>query len=214
MKIKIFIALFFVFIGGIISYFYFSYFHFSYFYFSYDRDYYFAWEIIDDKYKNNLKDEFSFSFLKVYKIILYKYRYNTYIPCIESKLYENGIPSDFKYLAIVESSLDNRALSNKWALWIRQFMPETWKDFWLEIDDSIDERLDFYKSTDAAIYYLKELYEQFWSWPLVAASYNRWETAIQKALEEQGVDNYYDLDLNEETGRFVYKIIWVKDIFE
>lgn len=185
----------------------------KYFYF-FDKDYFFSWEKIEKQYFDKLEKEFSFSPQKLYKVYIYKVRYKKYIPYVEKKLKENSIPLDFKYLPIVESSLDPKALSNKWALWLWQFMPETWKRFWLKINDDIDERLDFVKSTDAAIKYIKFLYEKFWNWTLVAAAYNRWENWLFSALESQKKSNYHDLELNSETWRYVYKMIWVKSLFE
>jgi hypothetical protein len=89
-------------------------------------------------------------------------------------------------------------------------MPETGKRFWLKIDDYVDERYNFEKSTDAAIKYLNIIYKDLKNRTLVAASYNRWENAIKQVLIDQNTDNYYDLYLNEETWRYVFKILAVK----
>lgn len=191
-----------------------AYFYYSFFYFSFNKDYNFAWENVPKNYKEILKKEYEFSFTKLYKIFIYKYRYKKYIPYIEKKLLENNLPLDLKYIPILESSLKIDALSDKWALGLWQFMPETWKWYGLIVNESIDERIDFFKSTDAWIEYIKYLYNKFWDWWLVLASYNRWENAIIKAMGNQWVDNYFDLELNDETSRYFYKIVWIKDIFE
>lgn len=177
----------------------------------------FAWEEmpIDSKHFSN-KEKFDREFIvtsnTLYQFFLYIKRYPLYIPYIETKLRENKIPDDFKYLIIVESALRNDIISIAWAGWIWQFMPETGKLYWLQIDEYVDERYNFEKSTDAAIAYLKKIYEDLGNWTLVAASYNRWENAIKKAMKTQNVDSYYDLYLNEETWRYVFKILAVKYI--
>lgn len=177
----------------------------------------FAWEEmpIDSKHFSN-KEKFDREFIvtsnTLYQFFLYIKRYPLYIPYIETKLAENKIPDDFKYLVIVESALRNDVISSAWAGWIWQFMPETGKSYWLQINEFVDERYNFEKSTDAAIAYIKTIYKDLANRTLVAASYNRWENAIKKALEDQNVNSYYDLYLNEETWRYVFKILAVKYI--
>lgn len=179
----------------------------------------FAWEemLTDSKHFSN-KEKFDREFIvtsnTLYQFYLYIKRYPLYIPYIEKKLKEAKIPDDFKYLVIVESALKNDVISSAWAWWIWQFMPETAKSYWLKIDDFVDERYNFEKSTDAAIRYLSNIYKDLWNRTLVAASYNRWENAIKKALIDQNTDNYYDLYLNEETWRYVFKILAVKYIIK
>lgn len=172
---------------------------------------------MDDKHFSN-KEKFDKEFLitsyNFYQLFLYIKRYDLYIPYIEEKLKENNIPDDFKYLAIAESGLRNDALSSASAAGIWQFIPETWDRFGLQIDDYVDERYNFEASTDAAMDYFKVLYNKFNDRTLVAASYNRWENGIQKALDNQWVDNYYDLYLNEETSRYVFRILAIKYIFK
>lgn len=179
----------------------------------------FAWEemLVDSNHFSN-KEKFDREFIvtsnTLYQFYLYIKRYPLYIPYIEKKLAENKVPDDFKYLVIVESALRNDVISSAGAWWIWQFMPETAKWFGLNIDDYVDERYNFEKSTDAAIKYLNNIYKDLWNWTLVAASYNRWENAIKKALIDQNTDNYYDLYLNEETWRYVFKILAVKYIIK
>jgi len=179
----------------------------------------FAWEVVPvDKWHFFIRERFDKEFIvssnTLYQFYLYVKRYPLYIPYIEKKLKENNIPDDFKYLAIAESALKNDVISSAWATWIWQFMPETAKQYWLIVNDEVDERYNFEKSTDSAILYFKALYKIFWDRTLVAASYNRWESAIKKALTAQTVESYYDLYLNEETSRYVFRILAIKYILK
>ncbi len=177
----------------------------------------FAWEKtpFDDSHyfnKEKLIRELNITRYNTYQTILYHKREQLYFPIIEKKLKDAWVPDDFKYLAVAESALKNDALSdaNAWGIW--QFIPETGKRFWLKIDDKIDERYNFEKETDAAVAYFLKLYRDFWDWTLVAAAYNRWENGIQRALTDQKVKSYYDLYLNDETSRYVFRIIAIKYI--
>ncbi len=138
---------------------------------------------------------------------------NRWFPVIEPILKKNNIPDDFKYLAIIESGLEN-VVSPAGARGFWQFMTATGKSYKLQISKEIDERYNVEKSTQAACEYLNESYEKFGNWTLVAASYNRGRGGINKSLNTQKVDNYYDLSLNSETGRYVYRILAIKTIFE
>lgn len=172
---------------------------------------------VDSKHFSN-KDKFDKEFIvtsnTMYQFYLYVKRYPTYIPYIEEKLKEAWVPDDFKYLAIVESALRNDVISSAWAAWIWQFMPETAKQYWLIVNEFVDERYNFEKSTNAAIKYISNIHNDIKDWTLTAASYNRWENAIKKALKNQNVNSYYDLYLNEETSRYVFKILAVKYIMQ
>ncbi len=143
------------------------------------------------------------------KAILILKRSNKYFPIIEKYLEEHEIPNDFKYLAIAESALEN-ATSPAGAKGFWQFMPKTGKAYGLEINDLIDERYNLEKSTEAACKYLKKLYNQFGSWTLAAAAYNMGPYALEKQIKKQKVENYYDLKLNNETSRYVFRIIGYK----
>jgi len=132
---------------------------------------------------------------------------------IEPILKEYGIPDDFKYLAVIESGLVN-ATSPSGAKGVWQFMSSTAPEYGLNINRDIDERLDIEKSTHAACKYLNKAYAKFESWTLAAASYNMGMSGVQRELNEQKVDSYYDLRLNSETARYVYRIIAVKHIFQ
>lgn len=136
-------------------------------------------------------------------------RANRYFPVIEPILKEYGIPEDFKYLPVIESDLMN-VVSPSGAVGIWQFLHGTAKDYGLEIRNDVDERYHIEKATRAACSFLKDSYDKFEDWTLVAASYNAGRRRILESLEEQHVDNYYDLYLNAETARYVYRIIAAK----
>ncbi|WCM42328.1 lytic transglycosylase domain-containing protein [Flavobacterium sp. CBA20B-1] len=138
-------------------------------------------------------------------------RANRYFPEIEPILKRNGIPSDFKYLCVIESALTN-ATSSAGAKGFWQFMPETAREYNLEISSTVDERYDVIKATEAACVYLKRAYAKFGNWTLVAASYNRGMAGVERQLTAQGVTDYYDLYLNEETSRYVFRILALKEI--
>ena len=138
-------------------------------------------------------------------------RANKVFPVIEPILAKYGVPDDFKYLAVIESSLVN-AVSPAGARGVWQFMPATAKEKGMEVSDEVDERYHLEKSTEAACKYLLRAKEKFGSWTLAAASYNGGMNGITKKMEEQGVDNYYDLLLTEETSRYVFRILALKEI--
>ncbi len=132
---------------------------------------------------------------------------------IEPILAKYGVPDDFKYLAVIESSLVN-AVSPAGARGVWQFMPATAKEKGMEVSDEVDERYHLEKSTEAACKYLLVAKEKFGSWTLAAASYNGGMNGISKKMEEQQVDNYYDLLLTEETSRYVFRILALKEIMK
>ncbi len=179
----------------------------------------FAWETVpfDQKHFFNQEKfdrELAITQLDIPQFVMIHKRELQYLPYITKQLRESGIPEDFKYLAIAESALRNVAYSSAWAAGIRQFIPSTAKKYGLTIDAERDERLDFEKSTDAAIAYLKDLYEYFGDWTLVAAAYNRWENGLQRDINRQHTSWYYDLWLNTETSRYVFRILAIKELME
>lgn len=179
----------------------------------------FAGEKLPDFEENYfIKERFDKEFLNtsynLYQFFLYVKRLPLYMWYIEEKLDEYNIPEDFKYLPIAESALRNDVVSTAWAGWIWQFMPDTAREYGLIVNDDIDERYHFEKATDAAVKYLDYLHWLFGNRTLAAASYNRWQNGIKKALEDQKVDNYYDLYLNEETSRYVFRILAIKYVLE
>ena len=146
--------------------------------------------------------------------LLYFKRANRYFPMIEPILKENGIPDDFKYLCVIESNLDTRALSPAKAAGLWQFMEATGKNYGLEITTEVDERYHIEKSTRAACKYLKEAYGRYSNWVDVAASYNAGMGRISSSMKEQLVDSAFDLLLVSETSRYVFRIMAIKEIFE
>jgi len=138
-------------------------------------------------------------------------RAHRWFPVIESILKKNGIPDDFKYLAVIESGLTN-AVSPAEATGYWQFLKETGKSYGLEINSEVDERYHVEKATEAACAYLTDAYMKYGSWSLVAASYNMGMGGVNKQLTQQKVDSYWDLLLNQETGRYVYRILAVKEV--
>lgn len=140
-------------------------------------------------------------------------RANRAFPVIEPILQRYGVPDDFKYLAVIESGLVN-AVSPAGARGVWQFMPETGKERGLEVNDLVDERYHLEKSTEAACKYLLDAKAKFGSWTLAAASYNGGFNGVNKQITFQGVDNYYDLLLTEETSRYVFRILALKEIMK
>ncbi|MBK5277839.1 MAG: lytic transglycosylase domain-containing protein [Bacteroidia bacterium] len=140
-------------------------------------------------------------------------RANRWLPQIDSILERNDIPVDFKYLPLIESALIND-VSPKNAVGFWQILKTSGKEFGLEITKEVDERYDPLKSTQAACKYIKKAYKKFGNWTLVAASYNRGVGGIERAAKNQKVDNYYDLFLNDETSRYVFRILAIKEIAE
>ncbi|PKP24391.1 MAG: murein transglycosylase [Bacteroidetes bacterium HGW-Bacteroidetes-2] len=143
-------------------------------------------------------------------LLMFK-RANKVFPVIEPILEKYGIPDDFKYLAVIESGLLN-VVSPAGARGIWQIMPATAKEFGLEVNENVDERYDLEKATEAACKYILASKRKFGTWTEAAAAYNAGNTGISRRLGEQSVENYYDLLLGEETGRYVFRILALKEI--
>lgn len=140
-------------------------------------------------------------------------RANKFFPIIEPILKKNNIPDDFKYLALIESGLQN-VVSPAGAAGFWQFMKGTGKEFGLEISNEIDERYHLEKATQAACEYLQNAKNDMGNWTLAAASYNAGKAGIRSQIERQKVNNYYDLHLNSETSRYVFRILAIKEIMK
>ena len=151
------------------------------------------------------------TFMHSSSIMMFK-RANRWFPVIEPILKKNGIPDDFKFLALAESNLVN-VVSPAGAEGYWQFIKATGMKYGLEINDNVDERYNMEKATQAACDYFKDAYKDFNSWTLVAASYNRGIDGVDRALENQNVSNYYDLYLNAEPSRYVFRIIAIKEVY-
>lgn len=136
-----------------------------------------------------------------------------WFPIIEPILAAYGIPNDFKYVPLVESGLQG-GTSPKGASGFWQFMPGTARTYGLKVNSKVDERKNLKKSTIAACRYIKELYNIFDSWTLVAAAYNVGDVHMKRQINRQNQDNYFKMKLNRETGGYVYKLISMKEIME
>lgn len=136
-----------------------------------------------------------------------------YFPVIEQILAEEGMPDDFKYLAVAESTLRN-VTSTAGAKGVWQFMKPTAIQYGLEVNDEIDERYHLEKATRAACTYLKSLKAQYGSWLLACAAYNEGAGRLTRELGEQRAKSYFDLNLNEETSRYVFRIMAIKEIMQ
>ena len=137
-----------------------------------------------------------------------------YFSVIEPILKEKGVPDDFKYLAVAESSFNPRAVSSANAVGLWQFLKTTAQQYGLIVNNEVDERYNVKKSTYAACDYLLNSYKKFGNWSMVAASYNAGLTGISRQVERQKTESYYDLLFGEETSRYVYRIIALKLIME
>ncbi|MDH5744949.1 MAG: transglycosylase SLT domain-containing protein [Candidatus Aminicenantes bacterium] len=144
------------------------------------------------------------------QVMLWRKRSSRYFPYIEKRLAEEGLPEDLKYLPVIESDLKQHARSSVGATGPWQFMKSTARKMGLRVDGVIDERYDFYRSTDAAIKYLKRLNQSFDSWTLSIAAYNLGMTRIRSEMKRQTINDYYYLELPEETERYVFRAIAAK----
>ena len=139
-------------------------------------------------------------------------RANKYFPIIEPMLEEYGLPDDFKYLAVAESALqNNRSPAGAAGFW--HFLKGTGREYGLEINDYVDERYNLELATKVASEYLKASKKRFGSWTMAAAAYNAGNGGIQKQVNRQkSTNNYYDLLLNDETSRYIFRILAFKEI--
>ena len=155
----------------------------------------------------------AFTYMHATTLITIK-RANRYFPVVDPILKANGIPEDFKYLMTIESSLNIRALSASNAAGFWQLLPETAQQFGLEVNDNVDERYNIEKATVAACDYFKQAYRKYGDWVTVAASYNAGQGRISTELEKQMESHAFDLWLNEETSRYIFRLLAIKEVFE
>lgn len=134
-----------------------------------------------------------------------------FFPTIEKILKENNMPDDLKYLAVAESDLTN-AGSSAGAKGFWQFMKGTAPEYGLEVNDEVDERFHLEKATVAACQYLRKYKERFGSWAFAAAAYNEGAGRLSSDIAQQRADNYYDMNHNDETSRYVFRIVAIKEI--
>jgi len=145
------------------------------------------------------------------EMILYLKRQKEVFNVVEPILAKNNVPDDFKYLMVAESGLVN-VVSPAKAEGYWQFLKNTAKEYGLEVNDEVDERYNLEKSTEAACLYLLDSYKQFGTWTLTAASYNVGRARIKKEINRQKMTSFYDLRLNPETARYLYRITAYKII--
>jgi hypothetical protein len=155
----------------------------------------------------------SFTYFHSTTLLLFK-RANRIFPVIEPILKREGVPDDIKYLAVIESSLDPRAVSPARASGLWQFMSGTAQQFGLEVSPEVDERYHIEKSTVAACRYLKDAYRKLGSWSAAALSYNGGQARITSEITKQQTDKALDLWLVEETTRYYFRMLAIKTLFE
>jgi hypothetical protein len=161
-----------------------------------------------------LDREFIIAVLDRAQVVLWLKRSGRYFPYIEAKLAEAGLPDDLKYVAVAESALLTDIRSRKGAVGLWQFVSRTGRRYGLKKSYLIDQRLDYERSTEAAIRYLKRLHEKFGSWTLAMAAYNCGETTLKRAIRKQNVNDFYRLHLPPETERYIFRIAAIKIIME
>lgn len=137
-----------------------------------------------------------------------------YFAVIEPILKRYAIPDDFKYLCMAESGLNPNIMSSAKAAGLWQFMSSAAKDFGVETGENVDMRYDVETATQAAARYFLRSYKEYGNWTMVAASYNLGLSGVSRRAHAQGVSNYYDMFLPEETMRYVYRILSMKIVGE
>lgn len=160
--------------------------------------------------RERMERELLFSLDNQDDVILWLKRANRYFPHIENVLKKNSLPDDLKYITIAESALRPHAASGKGAVGYWQFIEGTGFRYGMEISSSIDDRRNFFTSTDAALAYLRDLYAMFGSWTLAAAAYNMGEEGLKTEILLQKANNFYHLHLPQETQRYIFRILSAK----
>ncbi len=170
---------------------------------------------LDDFYiREAWEKEFLVALSRDYQNILYLKRAPKFFPTIESELAARGLPDDLKYLAVAESALKETSTSSAGAAGVWQFIPATGERFGLTVNDEVDERRHFKKATNSALDYLDYLNRKFDNWTLAAAAYNMGENGLARRIEDQGVNEYYELYLHSETSAYLFRILAIKTIME
>jgi hypothetical protein len=167
----------------------------------------------DPEIKERAEREFYLMLQQPGQVILYLKRSGRYFPSFEKIIKEHSMPDDLKFVSVAESAL-YQARSSVGAIGLWQFMPETAKMMGLQVDEFVDERRNPIKSTHAAMKYLKQGFEKHKSWILTAAGYNMGHSGLMENLNFQSVENYFDLYLNEETSRYIFRIAIIKHIMQ
>jgi len=167
-------------------------------------------------YREDVRERFEREFFQLLEnrgqLTLIVKRYLKYLNTINEEIQKMALPSDLIYVAITESYLLPRSLSRANAAGIWQFIKETGKREGLYINDNLDERYNIKKSTRSALVHLKKLYGEFGDWLIAIAAYNAGPARLKEAMEHQGTRDFLDLYLPEETERYVFRILAVKEI--
>jgi hypothetical protein len=135
------------------------------------------------------------------------------LPQLHAIIKAQGLPTDIKYVAMGESQFQN-STSRRASVGFWQFQKETAIKMGLRVDDEVDQRLDPIQSTYAACKLFKYNYSQLGSWTLAAAAYNRGLNGLQRDMQRQKVKSYYDMTFSNETERYLYKLLALKDLYE
>lgn len=145
-------------------------------------------------------------------LLLFK-RANRYFPVIEPILKRNNIPEDFKYMILVESGfLHNISSAGAAGYW--QFLKSTAQEYGLEVNQYVDERYHLEKSTEALCKFLRKSYQRYGTWTVSAASFNGGMGRFDRIVQSQKTSNYYEMYMNQETSRYIFRILAFKLIFE
>lgn len=167
----------------------------------------------DDLYERMDRELMTFTYMHTTSSLMLK-RSLRYFTQVVPILKERGIPEDLKYLMVIESNLDPKAVSVSGAAGLWQFTKATAKQYGLEVNDEVDERYNIEKETVAACKYLKEAYRKYGDWMTVAASYNAGQGGISRRLQEQKESSAMDLYLPEETSRYMFRVLTAKLFME
>lgn len=165
-----------------------------------------------DRHERMDRELMAFTYMHSSTLLMLK-RANRYFPIIEPILKANGIPDDFKYLMVIESNLNPLARSPSGAAGLWQIMPATGRELGLEVNENIDERYHIEKATKAACKYFKQAYAKYGDWISVSAAYNAGQGRISSQLDKQLADHAMDLWLVEETSRYMFRLLAVKEVF-
>lgn len=139
-------------------------------------------------------------------------RHLKYAAFINGEIQKMALPQDLIYLVITESYLNPRSVSQAQAAGLWQFMKETGKREGLSVNDHVDERFNIKRATRAALSHLKRLHGDFGDWFIAMAAYNAGPNRLKEAIENQDTRDFFDLYLPEETERYIFRILALKEI--